>query len=230
MRCIAICLAGLVSALAVGCGSPAPPQPDADPPKERAAALAKQVREAMTEPSIMQLDFDAGRAAASGGLRGIRQREAARPVVRQLVRCGKVAEEPLWRLINDADASVRLSCVILLGEARTDAGGKPIESRTLVDLNISLLERALTSKDAQVRYFASARLGDFAIWSDECLERLRSSLPKLRELRNDGDKEVRSVGWIACNGILAELSARAKKPADRKAAADEWKQLQREKW
>lgn len=227
MRCIAVCLATLISALAVGCGSnPAQPQPDAALLKERVAALAKEVREAMTEPSIMQLD--AGRTADSG-LRGIRQREAAKPFMPKLIECGKAAEEPLWELINDADESVRRSSVILVGGTRTDAGGKAIESQTLIDLSIPLLERALTAKDAQVRLFACDGLGNFAGWSDECLERLRISLPKLRELRNDSDKEVRSIGWVACNGIAAKLSKRATKSEDRKAAAEEWEQLQREK-
>jgi hypothetical protein len=224
MRRNSLCLAGLISAIAVGCQSKS--APNAAPSEERAAALAKQVRETMIEPSIMQLD--AGRTADSG-LRGIRQREAAMPFMRQLVECGQAAEEPLWQLMNDADESIRRSCVILLGNARTDAGGKPIESRTLIDLNIPLLERALTSKDAQVRYFASAGLGNFADWSDECLERLRTSLPKLRELRNDRESEVRSIGYVACTGILAKLAKRANKAEDRKAAADEWEQLQQEK-
>ena len=151
------------------------------------------------------------------------------PFMRQLVECGKAAEVPLWQLINDADESVRRSCVILLGSARTDARGKTIESQTLIDLNIPLLERALTAEDAQVRYFACGGLGDFADWSDACLERLKTTVPKLRELRNDSDQEVRSIGWIACTGILGKLSTRAKSPEERKAAADEWKQMQQEK-
>jgi HEAT repeats len=236
MRCIAVWLTGLISALAAGCESKSAPsrlsapsgqpQPDAASLKERAAALAKQVREAMTEPSIMQLD--AGRTADSG-LRGMRQRQAAMPFMPKLVECGKAAEEPLWQLINDADESVRRSCVILVGSARTDAGGKPIESQTLIDLNIPLLEGALTAKDAQVRFFACDGLGNFAVWSDECLERLRSSLPKLRELRNDSDKDVRAIGWVACNSILGRLATRAQKSEDRNAAAQEQEQLQREK-
>ena len=105
MRCIVVCLAGLISAIAVGCGSnPAQPQPDAALLNERAVALAKQVREAMTDPSIMQLEYVGSRAES--GTRGIRQREAAQPFMRRLVACGKAAEEPLWELINDADESV----------------------------------------------------------------------------------------------------------------------------
>ena len=226
MRCTALCLAGVFSALAVGCQSK--PASNAASVKEQAAALAKQLREAMTEPAIMQLD--AGRSADSG-LRGIRQREAAKPFMHQIVACGKAAEEPLWQLIDDGDESVRRSCVILLASARTDADGKPVASQTLLDLHFPLLERALAAQDAQVRYFACDGLGNFADWSDECLERLRTSVPKLRELRNDSDKDVRAIAYVACNGILAKLSTRGKKPEDRKAAADEWERLQREaKW
>lgn len=225
MRCIAVCLLALISSLPVGCGS-RQPQPNAASLKERAAVLAKEVREAMTEPSIMQLD--AGRTADSD-LRGTRQREAASPLMPQLIECGKAAEDPLWQLINDGDESVRRSSVILVGGTRTDAEGKPIESQTLIDLSIPLLERALTAKDAQVRWFACGGLGDFADWSDECLERLRTSVPKLRELRNDSDNEVRSIGWTTCNGILAKLSTQARNPEDRKAAAEQWEELQQEK-
>src|SRR5207247_2118271 len=120
MRCIAVCLAGLIFALAVGCGSnpapdrlpppPAQPQPDAALLKERVAALAKQVREAMTDPSITQLPV--GPTADTG--RGREQIQAAQPLMRKLVECGKAAEEPLWQLINDPDESVRRSSVFLL--------------------------------------------------------------------------------------------------------------------
>lgn len=228
MRCFPFFLAGMFSALAAS--PPSQAAPDDALMQLRAAALARQLREAMTAPALMRLPFDAERAAASGGLRGLRQREAARPWIRQLTLCGKAAAEPLRQLIDDADESVRLSCVILLGEVRTDAAGKPIASQTLIDLNFPLLERALASKDAKVRRFAAGGLADFADWSDECLERLRSSLPKLRELRSDSDKEVRLIGWTACDGILAKLATRAKKPEDRKTAEDERKQLQQEKW
>jgi hypothetical protein len=224
MRCVALCLAGLITVLAVGCQSK--PAPNTALLKERAALLAKQVREAMTDPALMKLD--AGHHADSG-LRGRRQIEAALPLMRQLVECGKAADEPLWQLITDNEESVRRVSVILLSRARTDADGKPVASQTLIDLNIPLLERALTAKDAQVRYFACGGLGDFADWSDECLERVRISLPKLRELRNDSEEEVRSIGYVACNGLLGKLSKRAKTAEDRQAAADEWEQLQREK-
>lgn len=224
MRYITLCVAGLLSVLAVSCQSK--PVPSSASSKERAEALAKQLREAMTEPSIMQLD--AGRMADSG-LRGIRQREVAKPIMQQLIACGKAAEEPLWQLINDDNDSVRRSCVILLGSARTDAEGKPVASQNLLALHIPLLERALTSPDAQVRLFACEGLGDFANWSDECLEGLKFTLPKLRELRNDSDKEVRARGYMACTGILEKLSKGAKTPEERKKAADELEQLQREK-
>ncbi len=189
-------------------------------------ALATQVREAMTDSSIMQLEY-VGRRAESG-TRGIRQREAARPFMRKLIQCGKAAEEPLWQLINDADESVRRSSVMVFNQ-RTDEGGNPIESQVLIDLSIPLLERALCSTDSQVRIYACGGLGDYANWSDECLERLRISLPKLRELRNDSDNEVRSVAWHASNGILVRLSTRAKNTEDRMAAVEAWEQLQREK-
>lgn len=227
MRCIVICLECAVFALAVGCGTnPAQPQTDAALLNERALALAKQVREAMTDPSMMQLEYVGPRAES--GTRGIRQREAAQPFMRKLVKCGKAAEESLWQLINDADESVRRSSVMVFNQ-RMDEGGKPIQNQVLIDLNIPLLERSLKSSDSQVRFYACAGLGDYAIWSDECLERLRISLPKLRELRNDSEKDVRSIAWHASNNILATLSTRAKNTEDRVAAKKEWEQLQQEK-
>lgn len=227
MRFIVICLACLIFVLAVGCGSnPAQPQPDAALLKERAVALAKQVREAMTDSSIMQLEYVGPRAES--GTRGIRQREAAQPFMGKLVKCGKAAEEPLWQLINDAEECVRRSSVMAF-RSMTDEGGKPIESQVLIDLSIPLLERALSSNDSQVRFYACGGLGNYVHWSDECLERLRISLPKLRELRNDSDKGVRSIAWQASNGILAKLSTRARNAEDRMAAAEEWEQLQSEK-
>lgn len=224
MRRIIVCLISLIFASAVGCTSN--PTPDTAVPKERAAEFAKKVRDAMTEPSLMQLDQG---QTADTGLRGLRQREAAFPMMLELLECGKAAEEPLWELINDADESVRRSSVILVGRTRVTRDLKPIAPQTLVELSIPLLERALTSKDSQVRYFACAGLGDFATWSDECLERLKLSIPKIRELQNDGDQEVRNLGWIASITISAALSARAKQPEDREKAARELEQLQLEK-
>lgn len=224
MRSIAVILLNLIMAVAIGCGSNAAlDEPDL---KERAVGLAKDVRDAMNQPSLMQLDE--GRMADSG-LRGIRQREVAKPFMPKLIECGKAAEEPLWELINDADESISRSCVILVGRTRTTDGFKPIDSQKLIDLSIPLLERALASEDRQVRYFACGGLGDFGTWSDECMERVRLSLPKLRELQKDPDEEVRGLGWVVCNNLTAALSTRAKNAEDRQAAAQEWEKLQQEK-
>lgn len=224
MQRIFFCLMSIAFASAVGCGSNSALNSTAS--KERAATLAKEVREAMTEPSLMGLD--PGRMADSG-LQGIRQREAALPKMRKLLECGKNAEEPIWQLISDADVSVQRSSVILLGRMWLTEALKPIDSKTLLDVSIPLLERSLASKDAQVRCFACAGLGDFATYSDDCLERLKLSMPKLRELKNDGNEEVRRVCWFASNNIAATLASRAKQPADREAASRELEQLQREK-
>ncbi len=223
MRYIFLCQT-LVAVLAIGCQ----PQPatDVGSPAERATAVAKQLRKAMADPSIMQLDMG---PMADSGLRGIRQREVAKPFMNELMGFGKVAADPLWELINDEDASIRRAGTILLGSARTDAAGKPGAPPLLADLHIPLLERALTSKDDQVRYFACDALGNFADWSDDCLDRLRTTLPKLRDLRNDSDNQVRSIAWMASNKIASALSTRAKTPEDRTAAAQEFEQLQREK-
>ncbi len=224
MRRILVYVMSFTFASAVGCT--ANPAQDNAVSKGRAAELAKEVREAMTEPSLMQLDQ--GRMADTG-LRGLRQREAAFPIMLKLIECGKAAEEPLWELFNDVDENVQRSSVILVGRTRVTRDLRPIDPQTFVELSIPLLERALTSKDSQVRYFACAGLGDFANCSDDCLERLKLSLPKLRELQNDGDQEVRSLGWIASNNIAATLSSRAKQPEDRDRAIRELEQLQREK-
>jgi hypothetical protein len=182
----------------------------------------------MTDPAIMQLPV--GTSADTG--RGRRQVQAGETLMRPLVECGKAAEVPLWQLMTDADESVRRSTVILLNwrnKWKLDEGGRLVESRVLIDLNIPLLERALGSKDEQVRYWACAGLGDYADFSDECLERLKASLPKLRKLRNDGDPKVRDIAYIACTGIIRKLSERAKIAEDRKAASEELEKLLREK-
>ena len=239
MRCIAVSLAVLIFALAVGCGSksatdqlPPPPsqsQPEASLPKERATTLAKQMREAMTTPSIMQVPVESDADTD----RRRKQIRAAQALIRKLIECGKAAEEPLWQLINDSDESVRRTSVILLNwrdnNWKIDEKGNLIESQALIDLTIPLLERALASKDSQVRYFACAGLGDSSDFSDECLERLKTSVPKLRELRNDSDEKVRNIGGIARTMILGKLSERAKNPEDRKAASEELERMKQEK-
>lgn len=193
--------------------------------KERATGIAKQLRSAMTAPAIMKLDE--GRKADSG-LRGVRQREVGRPFMRQLVACGDAAKESLENLFDDADDSVRRSSVILLGQTRTDLEGKPLPNATLVNLHIPALENALANKDAQVRYFATDALGNLTNWSDDFLDRLKDSLPKIRELRKDADKDVRTIAWTATNNILAKLATGGKTPADRASAAKQLKQLKSE--
>ena len=86
MRSLVVILSNLIMAVAVGCGSyAAPDEPDL---KERAVGLAKEIRNVMDQPSFMQLDE--GRMADSG-LRGIRQREVAKPFMPKLIECGKAA-------------------------------------------------------------------------------------------------------------------------------------------
>jgi hypothetical protein len=102
---------------------------------------------------------------------------------------------------------------------------KPNESQTFIDLNIPLLERVLSADDPIARFWACSGLGDAADFSDECLERLKTSLPKFRELRNDSEEQVRGIAYLAFSGILTKLLQRAKSPEDRKAAAEEWEQL-----
>ncbi len=230
MRRIIGCLICLVLGGAVGCSSNSSRTNVVS--REQAEALGKAVRAAMTEPSLLKLDKgqSAGAGGAATGLRGLRQREAALPILLKLIECGEAAEEPLWDLMNDADEDVRLASVMLVGRTRVTGDLKPIDSRIFVELSIPLLERALTSRDSQVRYFACSGLGDFAIWSDVCLERLKHSLPKIRELQNDDDQEVRRLGWIACNNILATLSVRATQQGDREMATRELEQLQLEKY
>lgn len=211
--------------LLVGCQRQ--PTTGNSPSSERAPAIAKQLREAMTAPRIMKLDME-GREGDSP--RAHRQWEIGQPIMCNLIECGLTAMEPIWQLLNDGDASVRRSCAKLLAHARTNADGETIESQLANDLHIPLLERALHSGDEQVRFLACGGLGDFANWSDECLERLKHSLPEVRKLRNDGDKSVRGIAWISSNFIASALSRRAKQVEDREAASELLSQLQTEMW
>lgn len=235
MRTIAFFLAGLITGTFVGCGSkPVAKDPsldvlrtpsEDDTLKERASGLAKQIREAMTTPAILALEEG---LTADTGLRGMRQREGAQPLMRKLLACGKPAEESLWQLLNDPVPGVRRSCILLLDPRNLsrDEGGNLFPSRIFMDLNIPLLEKALASKDEQVRYFACAGLGDFATFSEDCLEPITGSLPKIRELLKDNDPKIRVIAKVACQFILSERTRRAKNPQDREAAAEELKRLE----
>ncbi len=191
------------------------------------AQTAKQLRAAMTDPEIMKLDSD---GLADTTLRGQRQREAGDSFMRQLISNGKAADSEIWKLMNDEDESVRRSVTILLEKGRVDAAGKPLETQMILDLHIPLFERAMASDDEQVRYFACGALGNFATWSDGCLERLTETLPKLRELKDDPDKDVRGVAWSASNYIASALSTKAATPEARASAAKALEQLNQEGW
>jgi hypothetical protein len=197
------------------------------PNPEQAEAIAKQLREAMTAPWIMKLDME-GRHGDS--LRAYRQCEIGQPIMYKLIECGLAAKEPIWQLINDGDASVRRSCAKLLANTRTNADLQTIEPQLINDLQTPLLERALHSEDEQVRFLACGGLGNFANWSNDCLERLKHSLPEIRKLRNDGDKSVRGIAWISSTSIASALSSRAKLAADRDTASELLKELESEKY
>jgi hypothetical protein len=189
------------------------------------AQTAKQLRAAMTDPEIMKLDSD---GMADTTLRGKRQREAGDSFMRQLIASGKAADSEIWKLMNDEDESVRRSVTILLEKGRVDAAGMPLEIQKILDLHIPLFERAIESDDEQVRYFACGALGNFATWSDGCLERLTETLPKLRELKDDPDKDVRGVAWAASNFIASALSTKAATPEARASAVKALEQLNQE--
>lgn len=191
----------------------------------RAKMLAKNIRDRMTDPAIMKIETG---DRADTCPRGKRQREVAKADMHALISCGKAADEPLWTLLSDEEASVRRSVVILLEGTRTGADSKPIAPTTIRSLHIPMFERALNSKDDQVRYFACNALGNFASWSDDALERLYESLPKLRKLREDESKDVRVIAWTACNSIASALTSRSQSSMVRVEAGKELERLQRE--
>ena len=193
----------------------------------RAVVLAREIRDAMSVPSILKIPV--GPTADTG--RGRLQSQVAQPQMRELVECGKAAEEPYWQLINDSDASIRHSSVILLNWRNPwkMKGENLTESRSLIEFNIPLLERALTSSDSVVRFWACEALADYKDFSGDCLERLKTTLPKIRELQKNSDEEVRSMAYTACELVAEKLSRSAINADDRKAAAEEWERLQKEK-
>lgn len=191
----------------------------------RAKLLAKNIRDQMTDPAIMKIESG---DRADTCLRGKRQREVARSDMHALIACGKAADEPLWALLSDGEPSVRRSVVILLESTRTGADSKPIATSTIRSLHLPMFERALSSKDDQVRYFACNALGNFSSWSDDVFVRLYESLPKLRKLREDEKKEVRLIAWTASNSIASALARRFTSSKVREEAVKELERLQGE--
>ena len=193
--------------------------------EEGAVEIARQLREAITEPGIMQLDL--GRETSTS-LRGLRQQEVGRPFMCSLVAFGVAAEEPLRKLLNDDDESVRRSCAGLIQQARNDVNSKPQSSEIIISLHIPVLEYALTSNDAEIRQIACDSLGNFSNWDEVCFGRLMAALPELRKLKDDGDQRVRGIAWTASNSIAAAVSTRSRSSVDREAAAGILKQLESE--
>lgn len=191
-------------------------------------AIAKQVRDAMTSPEMMQLDYSGPRP--ENGIRAYRQREIALPLMQRLIACGKKAEAPLEQLLDDEDESVRRSCVMLMNfrGPTTKDPALMIESSAVIELAIPCMERALHSKDPQVRFYACGALADYKDFSVDCLDRLRQSLPRLRELKQDESSEVRSIAWIACNNLLVDLARRGPTPEIRQQASRESDELERQ--
>ena len=233
MKYAALCVMGFIVVNLLGCGTSfenqSRPQASSTNAKEHTESLAKQIREGMTKPEMMKLEYIGEHAEL--GVRGVKQREFARPLMLQLVAYGKAAEEPLWTLINDEDESVRRSCVMLLN-IRAEYplyDGPKIESQAIQELCIPILERVLTSKDTEVQFNACGNLADYKDFSDDCLDRLRLTLPMIRELKDDENDPLRRMAWTAYNSILASLTTRGKTPEIRSQASEEYKAFRQEK-
>ncbi len=233
MKYAAICIIGFIVVNLLGCGTSfenqSRPQASSTTSKEQTELLAKQIREGMTTPDMMQLEYTGEHGEL--GVRGNRQREFARPLMLKLVAYGKVAEEPLWKLINDEDESVRRSCVMLLN-IRAEYplfDGPKIDTRSITELCIPTLERVLTSKDSEVQFQACGNLADYKDFSEECLDRLRLTLPKIRELKNHENALMRRMAWTAYNSILASLTTRGKTPEIRSQTSEAYKAFRQEK-
>ncbi|HMO16102.1 MAG TPA: hypothetical protein PKD64_16805 [Pirellulaceae bacterium] len=204
---------------------------------DRTADLVRQVREAILAPEVLKIEQTPERRIGYiGWMRELRQVEVAEPLIRQLVECGKPAVEPLWQLINDDDDDIRRSCVYLLSsrllKGRHDALGEPISEQHLLDVNIPVLERALNSHDAEVRWFAS-NVGCLHIvddsWSDQYIEVLTTLVPKLRALKDDPVAQVRSQAYSNSEIMLLVLYNHAKNDAQRQAVELQREQLRLEK-
>ncbi len=233
MKYAAVCVMGLIVVNMLGCGTSfenqSRPQVSSTTAKEQMKSLARQIRKGMTTPEMMQLEYKGEHGEL--GVRGVRQREFARPLMLKLVAYGKPAEEPLWKLINDEDESVRRSCVMLLN-IRSEYplyDGPKIDTRSITELCIPTLERVLTSKDSEVQFTACGNLTDYKDFSDDCLDRLRLTLPKIRELKNDENADVRRIAWTAYNSVLASLTTRGKTPEIRSQTSEAYKEFRQEK-
>lgn len=230
MQAIIRSFVGLLLLVALGCGTEhaSHPPKNHDPNQADPVAIAKQVRDAMTSPDMMQLEYVGPRAES--GIRGLRQREIALPLMQRLIACGKKAEVPIEQLLADEDESVRRSCAMLMNfrGPTTKDPALQIESSSVVEMAIPCMERALQSKDPQVRFYACGALGDYRDFSVDCLDRLRQSLPRLRELKQDENSEVRNIAWIACNNILLDLARRGPTAEIRDQALQECDELERQ--
>ena len=220
---IYIAIASVFIVLLVGCQGNS--RPTAAELEKSAIDLAKQIRYEMTKPAIMELPVG---PTADTGLRARRQRDVAQPLMYKLMACGKAAETPLWELLTDEDESVRRTTIWMMNIRIPwkDDEGNRINDETIAELNIPLMERALSSDDPQLRFFACGGLGDCANSFSGCLDRLWTSLPLIAELKQDPNDDVRAVAEVSYKSLLWNISERAASPEHRKAAAAELQKLE----
>ncbi len=198
--------------------------------KPDAAVLAEQLRAIVTKDELMKLEFVTDRASDNGGLRVQRQVSVATPVWIELVSHGDNARAPILSLLEDSDESVRLCTAALLSKIVVSDGLKPIENDNLKSLVIPLLEHSLESTDQHLRYCGVCGLGDLCRWSDELLDRLGESVPKIHKMQHDENAEVRAVALLAYRQILNRLAERSKDPSIRQASSDELSKLEGASW
>ena len=228
------------AAIPCGCSTSPPPsaQPSATSQQEKARALAAELRATILGPADVQAKEVEGLTYGARNSRQSRQVREARPMMRPLLELRAAAMEPLQSLLTDPDVYVRLTVVELLnvGQAGLTGGGgsgwAELDDRVLPELVIPLLEIGLLDPDGHVRYLAAAGLGDTADAARRSGEsnrgavrtvgRIANALPQLRNLRQDPEKKVRSIAYVATMSVEVAISKLGTSEEARQAASAEW--------
>jgi hypothetical protein len=135
-------------------------------------------------------------------------------MMRRMLLRGKDAESTIRSLIDDPSEDVRRVTVRHLTWRSEFVSDRVTANEMPVELVVSLLEHALDSGDPHIRSLALRGLATNAQYNREARERVAQSLPKIRQLGEDNNGEIRREAVSSLRLILEDEG----EPGDRGAA------------
>jgi HEAT repeat protein len=149
-------------------------------------------------------------------------RRIAEPL-RALLKLGNAAREPIDGLLSDPDVYVRRNVAYLLAGHSLSLIEQDARAQMMPNVVVPLLTKCLQSEDPEMRSQGCNGLSNHRDVADLAL--LKDWVSKLHALKDDPNRDVRSIAWHSSQFILRDIENSAGKVSDREWAAIELNRL-----